>query len=248
MSGRFAGRVGVIVGATGGIGGAVARLLAAEGAQLVLVARREAELTALATELGALAVAGDAREAATSEAAVARAVEAHGGLDFAVHAVGTIMLKPLARLTPADLLAAFQLDVLSAFHLLRAALGPLERRGGGSVVACSSVAAATGLPNHEAVAMAKGALEGMLRAAAMTYAPAGIRFNAVAPGLTRTPLAGPLLRTEAARATSEKVHPLGRIIEPVEVATAIAYLLAAPNVTGTVLPVDGGIAGGRLMR
>jgi NAD(P)-dependent dehydrogenase (short-subunit alcohol dehydrogenase family) len=232
----MAGRTGIIVGATGGIGQATARLLAAQE-----------PLAALAAEIGAIAFPGDCRDASTSQRAVAAVLEAHGRLDIAVHAVGSIVLKPLARLREADLMEAFALNTLSAFHLMQAAITPMSQAREGAVVVCSSVAASVGLPNHEAIAAAKGALEGLVRSAAMTYAGVNVRFNAVAPGLTRTPLAAALTENPAALAASLKVHPLRHLGEPDDVARAIVYLLDAPNVTGTVLPVDGGIAAGRLM-
>ena len=110
----------------------------------------------------------------------------------------------------------------------------------------SSVAARRGLVNHEAIAAAKGAIEGMVRSAAMTYARSGIRFNAVAPALTDTPMAAPLLRDEAARAFGSAMHPLGRIGRPEDVAAAIAFLLGPESgwVTGQVWGVDGGLARG----
>ena len=82
-----------------------------------------------------------------------------------------------------------------------------------------------GLNNHEIIAAAKGAVEGMVRSAAITYARQGIRFNAVAPALAETPLAAHLLRTESARSFSEAMHPLGRVGTPEEVAGVMAYLL-----------------------
>ena len=109
---------------------------------------------------------------------------------------------------------------------------------------CSTAAAGSGLPNHEAIAAAKGGVEALTRSAAATYAGRKLRFNAVAPGLVRTPLAAAITGNERALEHSEKMHPLGRVGEPDDVASAITWLLDPANswVTGQILGVDGGLA------
>jgi NAD(P)-dependent dehydrogenase (short-subunit alcohol dehydrogenase family) len=115
---------------------------------------------------------------------------------------------------------------------------------GGSVVLVSSAAARLGLANHEAIAAAKAGVIGLTLSAAATYAPKGIRVNAVAPGLVRTPLTARVTGSEPALNASTSLHALGRIGEPDEVAGAIAWLLdpAQSWITGQVLGVDGGLA------
>jgi NAD(P)-dependent dehydrogenase (short-subunit alcohol dehydrogenase family) len=117
-------------------------------------------------------------------------------------------------------------------------------RRGGSVVLCSSTAANVGMPNHEAIAAAKAGVEGLTRAAAATHATRGLRFNAVAPGLVRTPMARPITSNAAVLQASERMHPLGRIGEPDEVASLMAWLLGPDSswMTGEVLNLDGGMA------
>ena len=233
----------LLMGATGGIGTALGDRLARTGARLTIAGRDEEKLTERAARWNAEALVVDARLGDHVDAAVARAVERFGRLDGAVNLVGSLLLKP-AHLTKTD---EFE-DVVatnlgSAFHLVRAAARPM-REHGGSIVLVSSAVAQTGMVNHEAIAAAKAGVEGLARSAAATYASNGVRVNCVAPGLVRTPLAERLTRTDKALAASEALHPLGRIGEPDDVASAIEYLLDPAHawVTGQVLGIDGGLA------
>ena len=135
------------------------------------------------------------------------------------------------------------LNVRPAFGRTRAA-GKHMKGTGGSGVLMSSCAASVGLPNHEAIAAAKAGVEGLVRAAAATYAGSGLRFNAVAPGLVATPMAMRITENESALKASVAMHPLVRIGQPEDVAPSIAFLLgeASAWTTGQVLGVDGGLA------
>ena len=115
---------------------------------------------------------------------------------------------------------------------------------GGSVVLIASAAAMEGLANHEAIAAAKAGIIGLIRSAAATYAPNNLRFNAVAPGLTETPLTATLTGSDTARKFSESMHALGRLGTADDIARAIVFLLDPLNswITGQVLAVDGGLS------
>lgn len=235
----------LIVGATGGIGRALAEQLHAEGAGLVLAARGEDALRALADRLGgAETLVTDARDVEAFGAAVGRVAtgETGEGLTGIALCVGAILLKPAHRTSSDEWHEVLGRNLTTAFAVTRAAGLHLER--GGSVVLVSSAAARIGLQNHEAIAASKAGIEGLVRSAAATYARKGLRFNAVAPGLVRTPLAGALASDPKMAEASAKMHPLGRIGEPEDVARAMAFLLSPAQswLTGQVLGVDGGLA------
>lgn len=238
----------VLIGGTGGIGAPLTRRLAADGARVVLGARDADRLSALAGETGAHAFTLDATQPDAVESLVQNAVSAYGRVDGLVNLVGSILLKPAHALSPDDFDDTLRLNLYTAFYAVRSAAKAMQRNAdpaGGSIVLMASVAAKLGLANHEAVAAAKAGVIGLVQAAAATYAPKGIRVNAVAPGLVRTPLAGRLVASEQAVAASAQMHPLGRIGEPEDLTDALAFLLDTSRsgwVTGQTLSVDGGFA------
>ena len=228
----------VILGATGGIGAALARRVAARGAMPVLLARDAGRLAELAADLpGAETAVVDVLDAAALKAAVADAGSPLAGLAFCV---GSILLKPASRTSEAEMLDAFRLNVVAAAMAVQAAL-PALVAGGGSVVLFSSVAARAGFPNHLAIGTAKAAVEGMTLSLAAELAPA-VRVNCIAPSLTRSRIAEPLVKNPAMAEAIAKLHPIPRLGEPDDVA-ALADLLLSPQagwITGQVIGVDGG--------
>ena len=168
----------VVFGAYGGIGSTLCRRLAKKGAKLLLAGRDEVRLSALAAELGAETFCLDACNLQQVESCMKRATEFHGSTSGVANCVGSLLLKP------AHLLA-----------VVRAAAITMTEKGG-SVVLLSTAAARIGLANHEAISAAKAGIEGLALAASASYASKGIRFNCVAPGMTRTPLTAKLLQNE----------------------------------------------------
>jgi NAD(P)-dependent dehydrogenase (short-subunit alcohol dehydrogenase family) len=238
----------MITGGSGGIGSDVARRLIARGDRVVLIARDEAKLHAVADTLGASAtvMTCDALDLPGMQAVVERIETEIGAIDGLVHAVGSIVLRPLHALSLDEWRTTLDLNATSAFIAVKSVVTKLMRRRSGSVVLFSTVAAQTGLQNHEAIAAAKSAVEGLVRSAAISYARYGVRFNAVAPALTKTELSKSLWANEAMLAASVAMHPLGRVGEPSDIGAAAAYLLSddASWVTGQILGVDGGLGAG----
>jgi len=232
-------RTHLIIGATGGIGSALARRLAARGDRLILAARNETPLQALADELNARAVPADV----TSFDGAEQLIDEAGAIDSVVNLVGSIIMKPAHLTSEDELRETLDLNIVSAFAVVRAAAKTM-RSSGGSIVLMSSCAATTGLVNHEAIAAAKAAVEGLTRSAAATYAANNLRINAVAPGLVDTPMSKRITSNETALKASTAMHPLGRIGQPDEVAATIEWLLNgdADWITGQVIGVDGGLA------
>ncbi len=229
----------LIYGGSGGVGAALARRLAAEGRALHLVGRDAGKLAALAAELGAGHSIADAEDA-SSFARVA--AEAGSGLAGLVYAVGSINLKPLARFSAADFERDFRLNAAGAALAVQASLPALKAHDGtASVVLFSTIAATQGFPAHVSVAMAKGRGGGLTLALAAELAPK-VRVNAIAPSLTRTPLAKALTSSEAMATAIAQMHPIPRLGEPDDVAALASFLLSeqAGWITGQVIGVDGG--------
>ncbi|MBX7120360.1 MAG: SDR family oxidoreductase [Gemmatimonadaceae bacterium] len=232
----------VILGAAGGIGSAIARALAADGAALVLAGRTAARVAAVATETGGEPHAVDAADFGAVEALLTGARERRGRVAGVVNAVGSILLKPAHLTSEAELAETLRLNVQTAFAAVRAAGRVMT--DGGSVLLFASSAATVGLPNHEAIAAAKGAVSGLVRSAAATYAGRRLRVNALAPGLVDTPLAARITGNPKSLEVSVGMHPLGRIGRVADVVAPVRWLLdpAADWITGQVLPLDGGMA------
>lgn len=244
-------KVVLITGASRGIGAASARLFAAEGARLVLGARSEGALNAVAAELAqggadvATAVV-DIRTAEGAERLVETAVARFGRLDAAFNnaAAGHPPPGPLAELDEAFWDDVHATNLRGVWLSMRAQIPALLASGGGAIVLNSSVGGLIGGVGDAAYQSSKHALTGLVRAATAEYAGRGVRVNAVAPNVTRTEGVAEFLDQQPQiEEAIVRQTPAGRLTAPDDVAHAAAWLLSdrASYITGTVLPVDGGL-------
>ncbi len=231
----------MVIGGGGGIGRALLERLSRENRPCVVASRDGGNHGGLNVECEVC----DARSCEQVDALMKGATERHGSVSGLVNLAGSIILKPAHLISEDEWNETIATNLTTAFATIRAA-GKHMRRGG-SVVLVSTVAAATGLPNHEAIAAAKAGVEGLARSAAATYAARKLRCNVVAPGLVDTPLAERITKSEKTLEHSRKMHPLGRIGEPGDVASGIEFLLSDRSdwMTGQVLGIDGGLGSTR---
>ncbi|MBF9034919.1 SDR family oxidoreductase [Rhodobacterales bacterium HKCCE2091] len=239
----------IVTGASSGIGAAAARLFAASGANVVLGARREAELSAVAEAIRATGgraafLPGDVTLAGHAEALVELAEREFGGLDGAFDNAGIVgALGPVAEMSTEAWDDVIATNLTAAFLSARAQIPALIRRGGGAIVFTSSFVGTTngGLPGMSAYAAAKAGLTGLARTLAMEHGGDGIRVTTLLPGGTLTAQAGndPDFHSFVAGR-----HALRRLARPEEIAAVAAFLLsdAASFVTGAPILADGGVS------
>ena len=239
-------KIALVTGASRGIGAAAARLFTEEGATVVLNARTESALKAIADDLpGASYVVADLGDVASIERAVATVVERHGRLDIAFNngAVG-VPPHPVADFPEDDFDLVLRVNLKGVFYAVSAEVKAMAGNGG-AIVNTSSVGSLMGNPALPAYGAAKRAVNSLTESAAVTYAKDGIRVNAIAPGLTMTEMVEDWNRHDPG--VIDRIvagTPLGRAAQPEEIAQAAAWLLSdrASFVTGVVLPVTGGTA------
>jgi NAD(P)-dependent dehydrogenase (short-subunit alcohol dehydrogenase family) len=248
--GRFDGKVAVVTGGNSGIGRAAVLAFAQEGARVVLGARREAEGRQVVEEvqrLGgkALFVPTDVTRAADVERLVARAVEAYGQLDVLFNNAGTEgRMAPLVELTEAQWDEGVDVNLKSAWLATRAAVPHLVKTRG-AVVNNASVLGLRSGAGLSIYTAAKAGLIGLTKAFAVELAKAGVRVNAIAPGIVTTDLASRAFGSdESIQGILDASHPVGRAGRPEEIAEAVLYLASdlARFTTGAVLSIDGGAA------
>ncbi|MDE3018427.1 MAG: glucose 1-dehydrogenase [Nitrospirota bacterium] len=246
---RLQGKVALITGCSVGIGEAIARRFAREGASVVITGRRKELLDKVVGDITgeggrAIAVAGSVADEAHARAAVDQAVRAFGKLDVLVNNAGIGAFGKLLHETDDatwdDVLAV---NLTGAFRMTRAAVPAMLKAGGGSIINISSIASLVGIPMLAAYAASKGGMDALTRCTAIDYAKQGIRCNAMNPGLVATPMAASLISDQARLDQVLSNYPIARPGTPEEVAALALYLASDESawMTGTIVPIDGGM-------
>jgi NAD(P)-dependent dehydrogenase (short-subunit alcohol dehydrogenase family) len=250
---RLDGKVAIITGAAGGIGGATAKLFLDRGAKVTLTDRDAAKLRATQESLGAgdncVVVAADCSNDEAIENLVAATVERLGGLDIMIANAGTEgTLKPIDQLSVEDFERVLRTNVLGVWLAIKHSVPEMRRRGGGSIVALSSIAGVVGFAGMAPYIASKHAVYGLVKTAALELAAAKVRVNAVAPG----PIDNRMMQSlgdqlgggnpAGFRGLLEHMVPLGRYGTNEEIAQLVAFLAsdAASYCTGALYLADGG--------
>jgi NAD(P)-dependent dehydrogenase (short-subunit alcohol dehydrogenase family) len=250
MNTRFEGKVALITGGSSGIGRAAALAFAREGARVVVAARRSEpgeETAQLIREAGGEGVffRTDVSRRTQIEALVEQTLATYGRLDLAFNNAGIegTPFVPTADYAEETWDEVIAINLKGVWLCMKFEIPPMLQQGGGVIVNMSSVAGLVGGHIGAAYYASKHGVIGLTRAAALEYAGQGVRVNAVAPAVIRTPMADRfLLRDAESEARSAAAHPLGRVGTPEEVAGAVVWLCsdAAAFITGHALPIDGG--------
>ncbi|HEX9155673.1 MAG TPA: SDR family oxidoreductase [Nitrospira sp.] len=246
---RLEGKVAVVTGGTAGIGEAIAKRFAEEGASVVVTGRRQQELDRVVSVIRhskgkALAVAGSVADEAHAQDVTRRALDSFGRVDILVNNAGIGDFgKRLHEIDDATWANVLDVNLTGVFRMTRAIIPQMLKQGRGAIVNISSIASLVGIATLSAYAASKGGLDALTRALAIDYAKDGIRCNVVNPGLIDTPMAAPLM------ADPERLQPIlaqyaiSRPGTTEEVANMVLYLASdeAAWVTGGTFTIDGGM-------
>jgi NAD(P)-dependent dehydrogenase (short-subunit alcohol dehydrogenase family) len=251
MGKRLEGKVAIVTGASSGIGRASALLFAAEGAKLVVGARRASELDKLVTEINAaggeaVALAGDVRSEDYARGLVNLAVKRYGRLDVAFNNAGTLGEGGASTgVSEAGWNDALAINLTGSFLGAKHQIAQMQKNGGGSVIFTSTFVGYTAaFPGVAAYAASKSGLIGLTQALAAEYGPQGVRVNAILPGAVDTAMYRDMNDTPESQSFITNLHALKRVAKPEELARSVLYLASddASFVTGTASLVDGGVS------
>ncbi len=230
-------KVAVITGASQGIGAALVKAYLARNYRVVATARSVKP----ASNADVLVVPGDIADRKTAERAISEGVARFGRIDTLINNAGVFIAKPFTQYSEADYAAMLGVNLAGFFHMTQLAIAEMEKHGSGHVVqiTTSLIDHANSLVTSVLASLTKGGLDAATRSLAIEYAKRGIRVNAVAPGVIKTPM-----HPVETHHVLDSFHPLGRMGEIADIVDAILYLESATFVTGETLHVDGGQSAG----
>jgi NAD(P)-dependent dehydrogenase (short-subunit alcohol dehydrogenase family) len=246
---RLQGKVAVITGGNAGIGEAIAKAFAREGASVVITGRRQVELDRVVSDIvkeegKAFSVVGSVTGELHVQETARQTVQRFGRLDILVNNAGLGDFgKRLHEIDDATWTQVLDVNLTGVFRMTRAVLPQMLKQQRGVIVNISSIASLVGIPTLSAYAASKGALDSLTRSLAVDYAKEGIRCNVVNPGLIDTPMAAPLMSNPEHLDPILAHYPIRRAGKPEEVANMVLYLASdeAAWVTGGTFPIDGGM-------
>jgi NAD(P)-dependent dehydrogenase (short-subunit alcohol dehydrogenase family) len=246
---RLEGKVAVVTGGNAGIGEAIAKRFADEGASVVITGRRQQELDQVVNVIRlhkgtVLGVAGSVADEAHVQDIIRRTLDSFGKIDVLVNNAGIGAFgKRTHETDDATWANVMDVNVTGVFRMTRAVLPQMQKQGRGTIINISSVASLVGLSGLAAYTASKGALDAFTRAVAVEYAQEGIRCNVVNPGLIDTPMAASLMANPDMLQSILAQYAIRRPGKPEEVANLILYLASDESawVTGTTFPIDGGM-------
>ena len=230
-------KVAIVTGASQGIGAALVKALREQNYAVVATSRS----IKASDDPGVLAIAGDIGSPETAKRVVAEALQRFGGIDLLVNNAGIFIAKPFTQYTEEDFSAKISTNAAGFFHITRAVVEAMEPKGAGHVVSITTSLADQANSNVPSVlaSLTKGGINSATKSLAIEYAARGLRFNAVAPGVIKTPM-----HAVENHPTFAGLHPVGHIGEISDIVNAVLYLESASFVTGEILHVDGGQSAG----
>lgn len=248
---RLENKVAIVTGGGTGIGEAIARAFAREGAKVAITGRRKEELERVAKDIGqhgghALALQGSVTNEPDVREAVEATIRTFGRLDILVNNAGNLFYAgPLHETTDQIWDETFDIFIRSTFRFIRATIPQMLKQGGGSIINVSTVAgmkAIPGFPGH-AYQAAKAGVNMLTKTVAVEYAKQGIRCNCICPGGVLTPPVQEMLKDPKTKAFFESMHPMGRLGQPEDIAEPAIYFASDEShwTTGSILAVDGGV-------
>ena len=230
-------KVAIVTGASQGIGAALVKALREQNYAVVATSRSIKP----SDDPGVIAIAGDIGSPETAKVLVAEAMQRFGRIDLLVNNAGIFIAKPFTQYTAEDFAAKISTNAAGFFHITRAVVEAMEPKGAGHVVSITTSLADQANSNVPSVlaSLTKGGINSATKSLAIEYAARGLRFNAVSPGIIKTPM-----HDVSSHATLAGLHPVGHMGEISDIVNAVLYLESASFVTGEILHVDGGQSAG----